>query len=286
LDKVSKFHVLKASGKKEAYDRRKILGSLRRAGADNRMAEKILTTAEKDFYPGITTGKILSTVMELLEREQKKTACLYDLKGGMRRLGPAGFNFETYVGEILREYGHRVKLRQKVPGRCVSHEIDLVTESVTEDSTVIRLMECKFHRSPGTLVDLKEMMYTWARLEDINSRADLEKPYDGITIISNTRASKEARAYAQCQGMEILTWRHPPGGGLEELIRAKGLYPVTILPSVSSLKTDIFSRAGLMLVKDFPSQEPRDLAEELHISRKKAEAIIREAELVLAQDDR
>jgi len=286
LKNNQKFHVLKASGKKEAYDRKKILGSLRRAGADDNLGEKILATAEKDFYPGITTGKILSTVMELLEGEQRKTACLYDLKGGMRRLGPAGFNFETFVGEILREYGHRVMLRQKIPGRCVRHEIDLVTESVTEGRTVVRLMECKFHRSPGTLVDLKEMMYTWARLEDINAREGPGRPYDGITMVSNTRASKEARAYARCQGMDILTWRQPPGGGLEELIRAKGLYPVTILTSVSNLKTDIFSRAGLMLVKDFPSQEPRELAEELHISRQKAEAIIREAELVLEKDDR
>jgi hypothetical protein len=280
-----KFLVTKASGVRVPYDREKILAPLGRAGADGNLAREILERAEKEFHSGMTTRKIFSTVMKILEAEEKKTACLYDLKGGIRRLGPAGYNFETYVGEILHEYGHRVRYRQRVEGLCVNHEIDLILESGKSVRPTRELVECKYHRSAGTLVDLKEMMYTWARLQDINTCKKRKHPFAGITMASNTRASQDGRRFAICRGMKLLTWRYPPGRGLEDLINEKQLYPVTILRSTADLKIDPFSRAGLMLVKDFPGQDPRDLAGELGLSVKEVEDIIQEAELVLDQDD-
>jgi len=44
------------------------------------------------------------------------------------RLGPAGYSFETYIGELLKEQGHQVMLRQMVRGLCVEHEIDVISE--------------------------------------------------------------------------------------------------------------------------------------------------------------
>lgn len=285
MDDLTGFNVVKASGRTEPYDRRKILGSLRRAGAGDSMARAVLEEAEKSFHQGISTKKIFKTVMNILEKHESRATCLYDLKGSIRRLGPAGYPFETYIGEILREYGHRIMLRQVIPGRCATHEIDIVAESDHGGHAEIRLVECKYSRTAGNLVDLKEMMYTWARFVDINEREDLDRKYDGIIMASNNRASKEALKFASCRGVEVLSWNYPPGKGLEQLIQEKDLYPVTILPSASSLDPEIFSKAGLTLVKDFPGQDPGELAIELHIPPPTVAAIIREAGLALSRGE-
>ncbi len=51
--------------------------------------------------------------------------------------------------------------------------------------------------------------------------------------------------------------------------------------TASSIKTDLFSKAGLMLVKDFHGKDPKDLAEKLSLPEKKVESIIMEAELII-----
>ncbi len=275
------FEVVKASGRTEAYDRQKILDSLARAGADQITAERILSGAEQRFHPGISTKKIFGTVMDLLEKEEHRAASVYDLKGSIRRLGPAGYSFETFVGEILREYGHRVRLRQAISGKCADHEIDVVAESGTGGKRQVRLVECKYHLTAGTMVDLKEMLYTWARLLDINERPGLERPFDGIMLVSNTRTSPDATRFARCRGIEILSWSYPPGAGLEVLIKDRSLYPVTILRSAAPFGPDFFSKAGFMLAKDFVGRDPGDLSIRLHIPLPRITALIKEAEGLL-----
>ncbi len=277
------FDVVKASGRTEAYQRDKIIASLRRAGADASTARKVAAEAEETFYPGITTRKIFQTVMDLLEKRHLRTASLYDLKGSVRRLGPAGYAFETYIGELYREQGHRVRVRQILQGRCAAHEIDIVIASGDGDYAAARLAECKFHQSAGTVVNLKEVMYSWARLIDINERPGLEKSYEGMTVVTNARASQEAMKYAACRGVDVLAWDYPPGRGLEKIIKAGNLYPVTVLRATAAYGPDFFSRSGLMLARDFVGRDAAALARTANLPLPRAESMIREAEVLLGR---
>ena len=83
-------------------------------------------------------------------------------------LGPAGFNFESYMAAVLAANGYEIiSIRSKVRGKCVEHEIDLSILSKNGDKAMV---ECKYHNSLGIFTGLKESMYTHARFLDITEK--------------------------------------------------------------------------------------------------------------------
>ncbi|MFH1821724.1 MAG: ATP cone domain-containing protein, partial [Methanobacteriota archaeon] len=104
-------NVVKWNGKVEEFQPKKIIRTLRRAGASRELAEKVVKRIEGTLYDGITTKEILSRVKSLIPKEESHVAMRYDLKGAIMRLGPAGFAFENFISEILENYGYRTKLR-------------------------------------------------------------------------------------------------------------------------------------------------------------------------------
>ncbi|MFH1821824.1 MAG: ATP cone domain-containing protein [Methanobacteriota archaeon] len=243
--------VVKWNGEVEEFQPKKIIRTLRRAGASRELANKIVKKIEGSLYDGITTKEILSRVKFLIPKEERRVALRYDLKGAIMRLGPAGFAFENFISEILENYGYRTKLRSIVKGRCVRHEIDIIAEK-TNGGFVRIMIECKFRNTSGGSVDLKDALYTYARFLDLNEANDLSNgdKFDEVWLVSNTSGSSDATKYANCRGMKLLCWRYPRGMGLEKMIEDKKLYPVTILLSVDKDALEKLFSAGLMLVKD------------------------------------
>lgn len=241
-------NVLKASGKMERFKPEKVKKSILRAGVSSATAEEVVKEIEKRAYDGITTREIFRLAMKLLKEMEPSSAMRYDLKGAIMRLGPAGFSFETYVSEILREYGYKTKLRVKLTGRCVPHEVDIVA---TDTSGKRFMVECKYHNALGTYTNLKEALYTYARFLDLveGHRAGKGERFDAAMLSCNTRTSLDVQRYAACIGMRLLCWRYPKDTSLEKLIEGKNLYPITILPSVDIEAQQKLSRAGIVLAK-------------------------------------
>lgn len=78
----------------------------------------------------------------------------YRLKEAIMRMGPAGFPFETYIGQILGHFGYTTKsIRTEIIGRCVKHEVDLILESIQDGKKWP--VECKYHNMPGRYKDSK-----------------------------------------------------------------------------------------------------------------------------------
>ena len=73
------------------------------------------------------TRNIYKMVLTALS-EEKEGAVLkqrYQLKDAIMRLGTAGYVFENYIAEILKHSGFKIKkIRGKVRGKCIVHEID------------------------------------------------------------------------------------------------------------------------------------------------------------------
>jgi hypothetical protein len=275
--------VVKADGSMEEFQPRKILRTMRSAGASDEAAKTVLKEIEGVAYDGITTREILKRVKALLQKEELHTAMRYDLKGAMMRMGPAGFAFETFISEILSNYRYKTKLRSILQGRCVQHEVDVIAER-TSGAARRCLIECKYHNMAGLSVELKDVLYTYARFLDLNEGSKIGKGerFDEVWLVSNTRPSHDAAKYASCRGMKLLCWRCPKGRGLEEMIAEKKLYPVTILRSVDRMTLNNLFLAGLMLAKDLVTHNMNYLKEKTKLSEEKLRKLVSEAKELMS----
>ncbi|HEB46729.1 MAG TPA: ATPase, partial [Candidatus Nealsonbacteria bacterium] len=92
--------IIKASGKKEKFNKEKLYQSIKRAGVKPKLAEKICQNVEKSVYSGINSSQILDQITHSLKKENPVLAAKYTLKRAIMELGPTGFPFEKYIAEI------------------------------------------------------------------------------------------------------------------------------------------------------------------------------------------
>lgn len=268
--------IRKASGDFEEYRPEKIRRAILRSGASEDVANEILAELDERLYDGISTKEIFHFVHQLLHKRKPSLASRYDLKGAIMRLGPEGYAFETYLAEILREYGYKTKVRQLIQGVCVMHEVDVVAEGPDNKVSAI---ECKYHNSKGMTTGLKEAMYTYARFLDLNEgyAQGHGQHFDDIWLVTNTKFSPEAIDYAKCKQLRLLGWRYPPEKTLENMIESKGLYPITILKSVDNYSRQRIFDAGMVLAKDLLTNEFSLLLKKTGLSSNRLRAIVDEA---------
>jgi len=267
--------VTKASSEMQAYNGEKLMRSFTRAGAPHALASRVRERVERELTPRMTTETLFRKASRHLRREDPVIAAKYSLKRAIMELGPAGFLFEHYVGAILEEYGYRTKLNQIMQGVCVSHEIDVVAEMGHDHF----LIEAKYHNERGIKSDIKTIMYTYARLLDIGeARRKIEKNAFAhrAWLFTNTKLTSKAVAFGKCRGVRMTGWRYPSGEGLEALIEERGLYPVTILPSVDQFARERFAEARLLFVRDLESFTAARLVNEFSMNGARSRAIVAE----------
>ncbi|HRK59243.1 MAG TPA: ATPase, partial [Candidatus Kapabacteria bacterium] len=112
---------------------------LRRSGANTEQIQHVIQELKPLLYEGISTKKIFHYAFRLLKKKSRPSAAKYHLKKAIMDLGPSGYPFEIFVGEILRHRGFSVKIGQIVQGHCVEHEVDIVGQ---KDDVKI-MVECK-----------------------------------------------------------------------------------------------------------------------------------------------
>jgi hypothetical protein len=264
--------VINLRGEKEPFSFQKVYQSARNVGASKELALKIAKEIEKEAFDGISTSQIFERVFELLLKESPQSAIKFNLKKAIENLGPTGFPFEKFVAKIFEFGGFEVKTNQIIPGFCVSYEIDFVAKK--ED--LVYIGECKFRQEPGGRVDLKAALANYARFLDIEKGRflDSKMKYKSI-LVTNTKFTSEAIKYSECVGVELLGWKYPKGGGLEFLIEKNQLYPITILPSVTSQLAKELISQGIVLVRDVLEKK----FEEIKVTKK--DRIFKEAKILL-----
>jgi predicted RecB family endonuclease len=251
--------ISKADGTSESFDPHKLIASLKRAGAPVDRATHITQEIEKELYNGITTGEIYSRAFTHLRHEGAGHAARYSLKRAMLDFGPSGFPFEAYIAELFRAEGFEAQIDQIIQGGCVEHEVDVVVKKGSETLYV----EAKFHNTLGFKTDLKTVLYVQARIEDIATKHPGAK---GL-VVTNTKFTDRAVQYAECRGLELLSWDYPQHATLHERIDKVKLYPVTALTSLTRRekmalleqrevlcttlpqKTDVLLKAGVTSAK-------------------------------------
>ena len=232
-----------------------------RAGASRDTTKRILKKIKGHIYRGVDTRDIYKMVLAALSEEKEGAALKqrYQLKDAIMKLGTAGYVFENYVGEILKHSGFKIKkIRGKVRGECIVHEIDLMV--FTENQRM--LVECKYHSKHGVYTGLKESLYTHARFLDTKSYFDTE------CLVCNTKVSNHAKKYAKCLGQKIISWRYPTNNSLENMIEKNHLYPITIL-NLNSKEIGIFLYHEIILAKSLLDYTEFELSKKTGINIKR-----------------
>lgn len=271
-----KIKIIKASGESEIFSEKKFRQSLARSGAEPEDIKHILSHIEKDVYDGMSTKELYKLTYSLLKKQKiPAVAGRYHLKQAIMQLGPSGFPFERYLGEVLRKQEYHIQVGKGIPGKCApSHEIDLIAKKGTQRL----LIECKFHNRSGLRSALKTSLYVKARYDDVQDYIKQQKhtkeKFTRCWLVTNTKFTSVAIAYGECSNLKMISWAHPKDKGLESLIDTKGLHPITCLSTLTGKQIRCLLREGIVLCCDL--RKNKKLLKNLKLSAEKIDSVLTE----------
>lgn len=275
--------IVKADGAREAFDPSRLISSLRRAGAGAYAAEKIANLITTTVVPGMSSREVYSRAFALLRKESRPAAARYSLRRALFKLGPTGHPFEDFISHLFRAEGWQVETRKIIRGKCVSHEVDLYASHPGQE--VHLAAELKYHNDPNYKSDLKTALYVKSRFDDIFS-CDPETrscAIDRGILITNTKFTSEAVAYAECSGVELLGWSYPADDSLFMRMSRSKIYPLTALTRLSHSEKNLLIDSGIIAVDEILHDRRR--LDVLSLPSDRVGEVLAEADGLLALPD-
>jgi hypothetical protein len=267
-------HVRKADGTVEPFRESKLRSSLTRSGASSSTINEVIREIAPAVERGVSTDAIYKKALALLKHDEPSIASRYSLKRAVFDLGPTGFPFEDFISELLKGVGYETAIRQTIQGKCVAHEVDLIAY---KDGQRIGA-EIKFHNSPGIKTDLKTALYVHARFQDIEAAP---ASHDGEAnhlherwLLTNTKFTTQAIAFAQCAGLTLVGWSYPKKGNLQHLVEAAGRHPITCLTTLSNVQKQQLINKGHVLCRSIGDQP--EVLREVGVGRAKISRVLSE----------
>ena len=248
--------VKKSDGSHEPFNREKLRQSLKNSGVSDAVALEVAAHVEKELVNGMTTSDIYRHAFSVLHSRQKQASVRYSLRRSLLSLGPTGFPFEKFVGEIFKRKGFSVQVDQMVQGKCIDHEVDVVAWN---EKTLL-MVEAKYHHELAYKSDVKVALYIKARFDDLLASTfhyGTDRKLNEAWLITNTKFTEKAIAYAECSGVRLIGWNYPTIGNLHDLIEETGVHPVTSLTSLSDNKKQQLMKQGIVLCESIRTQKDR-----------------------------
>ena len=268
--------IKKASGEMEPFSQQKLEISLRHAGAQEETIGWIVNEIKQWLKDGTSTQKIYTHAFELLRKKRGGTAARYNLKKAIMELGPTGFPFEHFIGQIMKHQGFEVKTGQIIQGNCIQHEVDVVATN----QEIQYLMECKFHNSQEKISNVKVPLYIRSRMDDIIRKRKNEPEFEGLKfqgwVVTNTRFSTDAVQYGKCSGLGLLSWDYPENSSLKDLIEKYRIFPITTLTHLTKKQKIALSEKGIVLCRQL-LQEKNEI-NGLGLTKSKKQKLLEEIE--------
>jgi len=270
--------VRKASGDDEPFAIEKLQASLRNAGAEQATISKIVDDIRLWIYSGVTTKKIYSRAFKILKRERAHSAMRYRLKEAIIALGPTGYPFEQFIGQLFEKQGYNIEVGVVVDGYSVTHEMDVIASK----NQVQNLVECKYHKDQGKQVSVQVPLYVHSRVNDIIRKRGTMEEYQGLSfagwVVTNTRFSDDSISYCKNNGIHLLAWDYPQNKGLKYWVEELKLYPITILHKLNRKEKQILMKQGIVTC----SQLLNDMShlEQLNLSKNKLNALREELQSI------
>lgn len=253
----------------------KLKSSLLKSGASSEVVDVILSAIKKELYEGISTKQIYKMAFNLLKKEAHAHAARYNLRAAIQMLGPAGFFFEKYIARLFEMEHYETKLNLTFQGHCVSHEIDVLLKK----NNTISMVECKFHAGRDAASDVKVPMYILSRFNDLKDREyAIFSKKDAIAkcwIVTNNRFTSDAITFANCMGLNLLSWDYPQNNNLRTKNDTNLLYPITCLTTLSLVEKEQLLILDLILVKELVNNS--DKLVKIGLSSTRIKNVLREA---------
>lgn len=266
--------ITKADGSKEKFSESKLRKSLRRSGASKKEVDSITKRVASELYEGIRTQEIYSKAFKYLRENEVPKAARYSLRRALFGLGPTGFPFEKFLAKMFTHEGYNTKVGVIMQGKCAQHEIDVA--AYKDDHSFVA--EAKFHARPGIKSDLQVAMYSYARKLDLVDQKVCQEDICGVKdlwIITNTKFTSAAERYAECSNINLLSWDYPVHNNLHDRIQATGLYPITVLQSLSVTQKKLLMDKDVIVCSDIVAKP--NLLRHANLNQKKIEAVLSEA---------
>ncbi len=273
-------YIIKADGTSELFDPGRLVASLQRAGAGVHAAEGITDQITSTIVPGTTSKEVYARAFALLRKEGRPVAARYALRRAMLEFGPTGHPFEDFVSHLFEAEGWAVETRKMIQGKCVMHETDFYASHPGRGEYLAA--ELKYHNDPGYKTDLKVALYVKSRFDDIFACDEAARtcPIDRGLLVTNTKFTSEAIAYAECAGVELLGWSYPHEESLlVRMYRAK-VYPITALTGLSRAEKKLLIDNRVVAVDQI--LKDRTLLDPLHLAPEVAGELLAEAEGMMA----
>lgn len=265
--------VKKYSGEIVPFSVDKLKNSLKNSGASPQEIEKIIIAITPELYNEISTKLIYKKAFSLLKKHNKTSASKYSLKRAIFDLGPTGYPFEKLIGAILKQKGYKTKVGEILNGEYITHEIDVLAE---KDGNIFTV-ECKFHKDSSAVNNVKIPLYINSRFLDVQkawNNSEKKTTLKQGWIVSNTRFSKDAIAYAKGVDLTLFSWDYPLNKGIKERIDKYALYPITALTTLTKRDKTFLIEKDIILVKELYNNP--DSLHQLPISEKQKRLVLAE----------
>jgi Holliday junction resolvase-like predicted endonuclease len=240
-------NIIKWDGRIEPLQKDKIIKTLNRLGVPQENAIPIADKIIEGLKEDTTSIEILNKIYKQLEADFPDSCLQNDLRNALSKLKPIP-DFEKYVSMVLEDHGYSTSLNLIINGACVSHEVDIIAK---KDNEII-FIEVKHHSNFHNYTPFGISLAAKAKWDDIRkgyTKGLNDYPINRVLIITNTKLTDKAKEYAHCIGIEHLGWNEPKGFGLEIFIEEKKIYPITILSELSSPEYELFSKKGILTIK-------------------------------------
>ncbi|MDE2021732.1 MAG: hypothetical protein KGI71_02300 [Patescibacteria group bacterium] len=272
--------ITKADGTVETFDPERLVRSLERSGAGAHTAARIAEKITGIVTPGASSKEVYGRAFALLRREARPVAARYALRRALLELGPTGHPFEDFVSHLYRKEGWKVETRKTIRGKCVPHEIDFYASH--PEQNMFLAAELKYHNDPAYKTDLKVALYVKSRFDDIFSCDPSTRvcPIDRGLLVTNTKFTSEAIAFAECAGVELLGWGYPETNNLFFRMSRARVYPITTLTTLSGAEKRLLIGQGTIAVDEIVQDRRR--LDILHLPGEKVGKLLAEAEGLLA----
>ncbi len=272
---MNKVEIIKASGVKVIFEIKKLIASLRKAGASNELASSIAHDIQGSLLDGMTTKEIYKKAFTRLRKHSRPTAARYKLKKAIMELGETGYPFEKFVAALLASEGYETKVGIIVQGHCVIHEVDVIAQNNKHHY----MCECKFHNRQGRHCDVKIPLYIQSRFKDVE-RAWRKIPghdnkFHQGWIFTNTRFTTDATQYGKCIGLKLVSWDYPQNDGIKDRVDRTGIHPVTCLTTLTSREKKALIQLNKILCLDLYNSPI--LLQKIGVSKNRHQKILHEA---------
>jgi hypothetical protein len=268
--------ITKASGHTEPFDINKLKASLQNAGAKEDAITEVVNDIHNWVHEGVTTRKLYSRAFSILKRISTSGALLYKLKQAIIDMGPSGFPFEHFIGEIFRRWGYEVMVGIVMEGASIYHEMDVIANKDQEHI----LAECKFSIKQGHSVSIQVPLYVHSRVDDIVEKLQQDEMNQGLNftawIVTNGRFSPDSIAYSKRKGIHLMGWDYPRNHALKDVIEREKMFPITILSNLNLNEKKALMAQGIVTCAQL--LQHREKLDRLGFSKKKHGSIIGELE--------